>query len=159
MWQFLKKIFSRRKAKSYSCCNTQERQLDHSQQVAPLHASFVKSCSHEPKAMGRRTIIVHGHDLSLEQTNPELCLECLTDYFHQACAICAACLKLIHPGTKVGLAWVGAPHAYTHLTYECCETGALYCGSWRDGYLQKQETPLAQAIRTGQVVFGQIPDE
>ena len=49
---------------------------------------------------------------------------------------CASCKQPIYPGTPVGQAWMGAPHPFTHLTFECCESGGLYCGVWGGGRLK-----------------------
>ncbi len=49
---------------------------------------------------------------------------------------CASCKRLITPGMPVGQAWSGAPYPFTHMTFECCESGGLYCGQWGEGRLR-----------------------
>lgn len=66
---------------------------------------------------------------------PPMCASCAERYLNQACTLCASCGNPIFPGNPVGQAWQGAPHPYTHLTFDCCATGALYCGRWGEGKL------------------------
>lgn len=63
------------------------------------------------------------------------CLEAFREHLEAICTVCASCGELIYPGDPVGQAWDGAPHPYTHLTFECCETAAFYCGVWGKGEL------------------------
>lgn len=78
---------------------------------------------------------------------------------------CAACGRPIFPGMPVGQAWEEAQFPYTHLTFECCDAGALYCGRWGEGRLitlheldpkkyPPDTTSLADhALKTGGIVI------
>jgi hypothetical protein len=64
-----------------------------------------------------------------------MCPPCTEQYLNKVSTLCASCKRPIFPGTPVGQVWHGAPHSFTHLTFECCDTGGLYCGQWGEGRL------------------------
>ena len=64
-----------------------------------------------------------------------MCPTCTEQYLNKFSTLCASCKRPIFPGTPVGQAWHGAPHPFTHLTFQCCDTGGLYCGRWGEGHL------------------------
>ena len=94
--------------------------------TVPSELPSLPSCDH-PRPP-KYAIDFHGR--TLELTDIPCCPQCLEDWLHKYCAVCAACGDPIMPGDEVATAWSGAPQPYTHLYMECCECGALYCGRW-----------------------------
>jgi hypothetical protein len=78
-------------------------------------------------------INVHGTECEIRRS-PWI-FEKTEKYLNEACTVCASCNKPIFPGMPVGKAWIDAPHPFTHLSMDCCDTGSLYCGMWGDGRL------------------------
>ncbi len=124
------------------------------------------SCSHGVTEMEVEYIVL-GRPLSL-MSSP-MCNACTTQYLNRFCTLCATCLEPILPATAVGLAWQGAQHRFTHLTFGCCETAGLYCGFWGEGrlfslheinpqkYAKGATTAIGQAFSSGSVVSDVIP--
>lgn len=94
-----------------------------------------------------------------------MCPSCTGEYLNKFSTLCASCERPILPGTPVGQAWNGAPHPCTHLAFECCDSGGLYCGRWGEGrlitlhelnpdkYPEGTTTVLAHTFNTGGVVI------
>lgn len=58
-----------------------------------------------------------------------MCETCTSKYLNRFSTICASCKRPIFPGTHVARSKV-AEHEFTHLSFDCCQSGALYCGKW-----------------------------
>jgi hypothetical protein len=80
-----------------------------------------------------RQITVRGKSIGVAAA--DVCPNCLEAFFAAHATTCAACDGPILPGMPVGQAWVGAPHPFTHLDFECTASGGLYCGVWGQGRL------------------------
>ncbi|MFA5854150.1 MAG: hypothetical protein WC866_03615 [Patescibacteria group bacterium] len=61
------------------------------------------------------------------------CSDCTQTLFEILFERCAACGLGIPLTQQVAIAWVGAPHPYTHLA--CAEVSTLFCGLWGWGQL------------------------
>ena len=91
------------------------------------------SCPHGGTEHGLRVTVL-GVKCTL--TRSPMCLYCTETYLNRYSTLCASCGRPIFPGTAVGRAWINTPYLYTHLTLECCETAAFYCGRWEEGWLK-----------------------
>ncbi len=123
-------------------------------------------CTHGKMEMGAEYIVL-GRKIGLMHS--PMCHFCTTQYLNRFSTLCATCLEPILPGTHVGLAWTGALHPFTHLTFGCCETAGLYCGLWGEGRLvtlaeinpQKYDkgatTVLGQVFSSGKAVTDVLP--
>jgi hypothetical protein len=121
------------------------------------------SCDHK-RVRGDFTITVLGVECRFKKGLPT-CATCSVEYLNKHSTICASCSEPIFPGNAVGVAWRGADHPYTHLTFECCDTGALYCGYWGEGelitlhqldpkkYPEGTSSVVSHAMNTGQMVI------
>jgi hypothetical protein len=58
------------------------------------------------------------------------CTQRLLETISERCAVCNLGIMLTQ---QVAIAWVGAPHPYTHLA--CAESQMLFCGLWGWGQL------------------------
>lgn len=97
-----------------------------------------------------------------------MCPTCTEQYLNKFSTLCASCKRPIFPETPVGQAWHGAPHPFTHLTFRCCDTGALYCGRWDEGrlimlhelnpekYPAGTSSVLGRAFKTGGMVIENV---
>lgn len=91
-----------------------------------------RACNHGgPRRNLKMTIL----DVECEIEKSGMCGACTETYLNTVCTLCASCGRPIFPGDPVGQAWVDAPHPHTHLTFDCCDTGGLYCGQWGEGRL------------------------
>jgi hypothetical protein len=90
------------------------------------------TCTH---GKTRHNLKVTVLGVECEFSNSPMCSSCTEQYLNRFSTLCASCERPIFPGTPVGQAWSGAPRPFTHLTSECCESGALYCGRWDEGHL------------------------
>ena len=97
--------------------------------ASPIEKS---ACAHG-KTDHPLVVTVLGIKCELERS--PMCPACTEQYFNKFSILCASCHQPIFPGTPVGVAWVGAPHPFTHLTFDCCESGGLFCGRWGEGRL------------------------
>lgn len=88
-------------------------------------------CGHK----GHLPFKVTVQGVKCELSEATLCKACAEPYLNKACTLCASCGRPIFPGEPVGVAWDGATHPYTHLTFKCCASGGLYCGRWGEGRL------------------------
>ena len=120
-------------------------------------------CGHDRVGDADRPPKVFGIDVFVR--HEKLCSRCLEAYLNTYATRCAACGDPILPGEPVGQAWVGAPHPHTHLTFDCSETGGLYCGRWGQGrlitlheiapekYPEGTTTVMSHAFRSGGVII------
>ena len=111
-------------------------------------------------------VMVKGHKIEIEDSL--LCFSCAEKHLNKYSTFCASCEKPIIPGTKVAEAWIGAKYAFTHLTFNCCLAGALYCGEWGEGriitlhelnpdkYPPGTSSAIAHAINAKQTVVENI---
>lgn len=90
-------------------------------------------CEH-PKSEKPTVIVVRGQKIECGPS-AEICPQCTEAWLEKASTTCAKCGGPIVPGAAVGQAWIGAKYPYTHLTFDCCDTGAYYCGVWGSGRL------------------------
>jgi hypothetical protein len=90
-------------------------------------------CDH-PKSTAPQEITIHGVTIVCEAGAP-ICPKCAEEWLRKVSNVCAKCGDPILPGTSVARAWEGAKYPYTHLTFDCCEAGVLYCGVWGEGRL------------------------
>ncbi len=90
------------------------------------------TCSHGA-AKRPFKVLVFGAEIMLDKA--PMCEACAGEYLNRYATLCGSCEKVIFPGEPVGQAYIGAPYPLTHLTMECCPSGALYCGKWGEGRL------------------------
>ncbi|WKZ28590.1 MAG: hypothetical protein QY323_03560 [Patescibacteria group bacterium] len=69
---------------------------------------------------------------------PSRCPECMQGLLEVLSEHCAVCGLGIPPSCNVAIAWVGAPHPFTHI--ECAEARTLLCGMWGWGQLMPLST-------------------
>jgi hypothetical protein len=92
-------------------------------------------CPHE-KQEGLIFVKVLGH--SVEIKDSPYCKECIEKFLNENSTICTHCEKPIYPGEPVGASGI-KKNLYTHLTFKCCRSGGLWCGTWGLGKLIKIE--------------------
>ena len=93
-------------------------------------ACMVKPCAHHdlPRAVMYR---IFGHDIIFPI--PSRCPDCMQTLLETLSERCAACGLGIPPSSHVAIAWIGAPHPFTHV--KCAEAQTLMCGMWGWGQL------------------------
>jgi hypothetical protein len=89
-------------------------------------------CGHD-KPDGPSIVEVYGVKIAVEAA--PVCPDCVEEYLNRYSTRCASCRQPILPGMPVGQAWKGSPFPHTHMTFECTESGGLYCGRWGQGRL------------------------
>lgn len=111
-------------------------------------------------------VTVLGVECEFEKS--PMCQVCAEQYLNKFSTLCASCKRPIFPGTSVGQAWKGASHPFTHLNFDCCATGTLYCGVWGDGrlitlhelnpekYPEGTPTVVGHAFNTGEMVIENV---
>jgi len=121
-------------------------------------------CAH-PKQK-KFTMKVKGVEGVLE--NFTMCPSCAKEYFEKHSTSCASCKDPIVPSEAVGRAPIGAEHPFTHLTFECCPSGGLYCGVWGesrlvtlhelkpDKYPEETCSAIGHALKSGEPVIESI---
>lgn len=94
-------------------------------------AVYVMPCPHH-EAPRAYTYRVYGTivELSMPMTR---CIACTQTLLEKVCLRCAKCDGAIWPTCNIGIAWIGAPHPFTHM--KCAETNLLQCGAWGWGRL------------------------
>ncbi len=94
--------------------------------------ALMAACPHGA-AKHRFTVLVFGMERSVDKS--PMCEFCTGEYLNRYATLCGECERIIFPGDSVAQACMGASHPYTHLTTECCPSGALWCGTWGEGRL------------------------
>lgn len=89
-------------------------------------------CDHD-KSSSPSIVEVHGMKVGVEVA--EICSGCIEKFLNRYSTRCASCNGPILPGMPVGQAWTGAKHPHTHMSFDCTESGGLYCGRWGQGRL------------------------
>ncbi len=123
-------------------------------------------CSHGGTS-DRITMTILGSTCTL--VGSPMCPACTETYLNMYSTICARCREPILPGTPVGRSSTGARYPFLHLRFDCCQTGALYCGMWGEGclislhelkpdtYPEGTLSVLDHTLRTGKMVVENIP--
>ena len=101
-----------------------------------FHRVKPRTCSTcgKPLAEGNLNVTVLGHEMTF--TDPPSCPSCATAYLNKHSTICGVCEKPIIPGEAVAVAINGSRYLYTHLTFQCCPSVGLWCGSWGESRLK-----------------------
>lgn len=91
----------------------------------------ISLCPH-PCSRGRIKIQVLGHEMEMHS---RMCPACSEVYLNKHATLCGTCEEPICPGMSVGKAEVGSSYPYAHLTPECSDSAANWCGYWGEGRL------------------------
>lgn len=158
LWDWLRKRGVRENEKQYS-------HEQSGQTAAGAGASEKFVCEH---GATERNLKVTVLGVECEFPRSPMCPSCTGEYLNKFCTLCASCERPIFPGMPVGQAWTGAPHPCTHLGFDCCESGGLYCGRWGEGrlitlhelnpdkYPDGTATVLAHTFNTGGMVIENV---
>lgn len=93
--------------------------------------TIIMPCPHPTAPRGYR-FTVHGSTVNMTDAIIQ-CAECLQRLLDATSEQCAECGRPILMSHHVALAWVDAPHPYTHA--QCAPNQMLICGQWGVGVL------------------------